>query len=145
MRNIIFGMIGTVMLGYSVLICFCIYGIQLREHEMNNRISQVVAANLEAYYVPDFLREEGYADKLPGIEQRVRNQVNQELEACSTFDSEIHSQVTCLDLDKGILSVVVEESYGIPTGNTMTRQYSRTAIMERNERPIRRGEAEHDL
>ncbi len=133
MRNIIFGMIGAIMIGYSTLICLSIYGIQLREHEMESRISQIAAANLEAYYVPEFLREEGFEEKLPKEEEKVKTQINQELERCSTLKSSILPREILVDLKRGLIHLSVEETYGIPTGKTMTRTYERTVIMERRE------------
>lgn len=132
MKNVLLGMIGGFLILYTAVISLSIYSISTRKNELENCLSQIVEDVLEANYVPEELRSEetriaGRAD----IEQQVRDAVGLRIPS----DSELQITILACDMEKGILSVRVDESYTMPNGATRNWYCAKTAVIDRKKEP----------
>lgn len=134
MKNVILGIYGIFLIVAVSMLGLCMYDIQARENEMNRCLSGIVQRNLEAYYVPEFARSEANLTKSGAdLDEEVEMRLCREVEAAITSDSALDIQVVCCDMNRGILSVAVTETYATPFCAQVSRTYHRTAIVDRRE------------
>lgn len=134
MKNILMGFVGSIVLMYSILISLTIYGIKLRENEMNRTLSQIGIEALENNYVPEFLRTEdsvAWSVECSNAEKKAKKQLKEDVEQCSNDDSQVEITILCCDMDKGLLSFEVKQDFSIPFGRSMSRSYARTILVDR--------------
>ena len=118
MKNIILGMIGAFVLIYTLIVGLILYGNQVRYNEMDNSLAQVLKQTLEEHYQ----KGDDY-----GIEE-----LTEDIKCRLSSDSQIEVIVHYMDLDKGIISVTIKESYQQLSGKVKTLEWSKTAIMDRS-------------
>lgn len=129
MKNVILGAYGIFLIIALTMLSLTVYGMQSRENEMNRCLSGIVRDTLEENYVPHFLQDEAEGKG----DDEVATELKQRIGEAIHTDSEVEIDVTCCDMEKGILSVVVTESYSTPLGTRTKRVYRRTAIVDRKE------------
>lgn len=127
MKNIILGIIGGFLIIYTAVIGLIVYGIQSRENEVQNALSEIVVDTLADYYVPEFLRDDDYE---PESAETIAQEITEELLRRISSDSEVAVTVIACDLDKGLLSVRVDEAYQLPNGSTRVWAFAKTAIVD---------------
>jgi hypothetical protein len=127
MKNVVLGMIGGILIIYTALISLTIYGIQSRKNEVENALSQVVVDTLKEHYVPEMFRDLDYS---PDSADSIGEEICGELERRITSDSEVTVTILSCDMDKGILSVRVDESYRLFDGTQREWSFSKTAIVD---------------
>jgi hypothetical protein len=127
MKNAVLGIIGGLLIIYTAVIALTIYGIQTRKNEVENVLSQIVVDTLKEHYVPEILRDIDYRPDLPSdIEAEIRD----ELALRITSDTEVRVTVLACDMDNGILSVRVDETYYLFNGAERNYSYAKTAIVD---------------
>jgi hypothetical protein len=127
MKNIIVGVFGGLIFFYTILISLSIYSVQSRKNELKNCLSEIVWQTLDSYYVPVVLRE---ADYEAADEELIEEELIEELERRLRSDSTYSITILACDMDKGILSVRVDERYSLPNGKEKRWHYAKTAIVE---------------
>ena len=127
MKNIILGIIGTFLVIYTAVISLTVYGVQSRKNEVENVLSGIVTETLAEYYVPEILRDEKY---VPANRTVVENTLSEELLRRITSDSDVQITIIACDMDKGILSARVDETYFLPNGTKKTWSFAKTAIVD---------------
>lgn len=127
MKNVIIGVFGGMMFFYTIMIAVSIYSVQSRKNELENCLSEIVWQTLDNYYVPKILRESDYE---PVSEEKVREEVSEEIERRMHSDSNYSITILACDMDMGILSVRVDEKYILPNGKEKSWHYAKTAVVE---------------
>ncbi len=115
------------MFFYTVMIAVSIYSVQSRKNELENCLSEIVWQTLDNYYVPKILRESDYE---PVSEEKVREEVTEEIERRMHSDSNYSITILACDMDMGFLSVRVDEKYILPNGKEKSWHYAKTAVVE---------------
>jgi hypothetical protein len=127
MKNAVLGIIGGLLIIYTAVIALTIYGIQTRKNEVENVLSQIVVDTLKEHYIPEILRDTDYRPDLPtDIEAEIRD----ELALRITSDTDVTITILACDMDKGILSVRVDETYYLFNGVERNYSHSKTAIVD---------------
>jgi hypothetical protein len=121
MKNIILGMIGSLIAVYTFVSCLGIYSISLRKNEMENNISRVIEQNLREYYG----KENGDADAAQSVKEELLGGLGS--------DSKVSIEIRACDMREGILSVSVEETFTMPGGKEKSVSCVKTAIVESEE------------
>lgn len=115
------------MIIYTAVISLTIYGIQSRENEVQNALSEIVVDTLSEYYVPEILRGSGY---VPEETEEIEREIREELLRRISSDTTVRVTVIACDMEKGILSVRVDETYQLPNGAQKVWAYAKTAIVD---------------
>ena len=119
MKNVILGILGAFILLFSTLICLGIYNIGVRKHQLESVLSHVVKHTLENGYQES--DETGY-------EMRLKSDIIEQLGTDANIEIVIHE----MDLQKGIVSVTLRESFRQFSGIVKELECTKTAIMERS-------------
>jgi hypothetical protein len=82
---------------------------------------------LKEHYVPEMFRDLDYS---PDSADSIGEEIRGELERRITSDSEVTVTILSCDMDKGILSVRVDESYRVFNGTQRDWSFSKTAIVD---------------
>lgn len=127
MKNVILGLFGGIVFIYSVIICLSIFTIQSRKNEVENCLAQIVEQTLEENYVPLLMRTNDYQVPDATI---VKNQIIKDIERRITSNSTYTITILACDMDKGILSVRIDEAYPMPMGKRRAWHFTKTAIVE---------------
>lgn len=161
MKQVIFGLLGTAMLIYTVISGLSVYSISSRRNEMENCIASVLKQNMDEYYVryvPMWVLETGeeaddeetddgemedggeageeelwkivYVPERKCSDAQVEAYVKQDIIARLCSDSRVTVSVFSCDMEQGILSVGVTETFYLPNGMTKTLQCSKTLVVE---------------
>lgn len=111
-------MIGVFITIYVVLIELNVYSIQTHKNELENCFSRVMQQTLE----------EGYSTK---DDAGAVQMLKQELADCLSHEENLNIAITCMDLQKGILSAVVTEDISLITGKKKSISVEKTVFMDR--------------
>ncbi|MCI7321763.1 MAG: hypothetical protein MR508_00400 [Lachnospiraceae bacterium] len=118
MKNIILGFTGCMLAICMVISCLSIYSISVRKNELENCTSQVVEQNLKTYYRSG--KESG----------EVVEALRQEFMLRLGSASQLSIDVKACDMEKGILSVRVSETFTLPGGQKKEVACAKTMIVE---------------
>lgn len=121
MKNIILIVIGVLIALYTITIGFSAFSTQTRKNELENNVSHIVASTLKNYYKN-------------GDEEQIRQEMIDEIEQSLGADANVVIAVRELDLQKGIISVKVEEHFANFNGKEKTLVCEKTVIMEQHMR-----------
>jgi hypothetical protein len=127
MKNTILGIVGGLLIIYTAVIALTIYGIQTRKNEVENVLSQIVVDTLKEHYVPEILRDMDYRPDPP---DDIETEIRDELALRITSDTDVTITILACDMDKGILSVRVDETYYLFNGVERNYSHSKTAIVD---------------
>ncbi len=128
MKNVILGIIGIFIVIYTVLISLSIYSVQSRKNELENCLSQVVEYVLEENYRP---KEMLYGTGIPKSNEEIAKEIEKLIRMRISSDTMVDVYILECDMEKGILSVRIEETYILPNGKIRTDSYAKTAIIDR--------------
>ena len=118
MKTIVLGFTGCMLVILTVISCLSIYGISARKNEIENCTAQVVEQNLRTFY------RSGASD------EEAREALRQELMVRLDSASQVSVDVRTCDMEKGILSVRVVESFTLPGGQKKEVACEKTMIVE---------------
>jgi hypothetical protein len=121
MKNIILGMIGSLIAVYTFVSCLSIYSISSRKNEMENSIAKVLEQNLREYYG----KENGDTDAAKSVKEDLLGGLGS--------DSTVSIDVLACDMSAGILSVAVKETFTLPGGKEKSVSCEKTIIVESEE------------
>lgn len=129
MKNIILGIFGAFLAVYTAIMGLCMYNIYARKDELDNCLSEVLESIMEEYYVGDcFVNfKNQYSDV------QIQKCVEEALRLRTNLDSDMEITFLACDMEKGILSVAVKESFPLPNGKTKTISAKKTLISDRTE------------
>jgi hypothetical protein len=127
MKNAVLGILGGLLIIYTAVIALTIYGIQTRKNEVENVLSQIVVDTLKEHYIPEILRDTDYRPDPP---TKIEAEIRDELALRITSDTDVTVTILSCDMDKGILSVRVDETYYLFNGAERTYSHSKTAIVD---------------
>lgn len=127
MKNVVLGVVGGFLLLYIAMIGLTIFGIQSRENELENCLSDIVLDEIKLHYIPPVLREPDYEPVSSGV---IQKEIRKELQYRITSDSDYSVELLACDMDKGLLSVCVVETYRLPNGKEKRWKYTKTAIID---------------
>jgi hypothetical protein len=94
---------------------------------VENVLSQIVVDTLREHYVPESLREPDYR---PDLQRDIEAEIRDELALRITSDTEVSVTILACDMDKGILSVRVDETYYLFNRAERNYSYAKTAIVD---------------
>jgi hypothetical protein len=103
---------------YTIASCLSIYSISARKNEMENCVAQVLDQTLKRYY-----GQENGSDK-------AKAQVKEALLEQLHSSSQVSIGVSACDMQAGILSVSVQETFTLPGGQEKTISCDKTIIVE---------------
>lgn len=118
MKNDILGITAIFITIYTVLIGLNIFSIQSHKQQMENHLSRIVKNTLESEYPI-------------GDETTALKMLEEEIGKVASEDAEISIEVQEMDLEKGVLSVLVTETFPTVTGTSKVLTFQKTAIMDR--------------
>lgn len=118
MKNTILGIVGIFITIYTIAISMELYNLQVRKNQLDNSVSRIVQKTLEDYYQGDNIQAKQALER--GIYESLHPSAKIELE------------ILALDMEKGIISIVVTEEYRQMNGKIRTEGINKTAIMERD-------------
>lgn len=118
MRNVILAFIGILITLYTFSLVFSVFSLQTRKNDLENHVARVVEDFLESAYQN-------------GSEQVVTQRLINELSQNVDDSGQLEVEVQALDLQKGIISVKVSETFRQFNGKERTIVCEKTAIMER--------------
>lgn len=118
MKNAILGVLGACILFYTTLIGLGVYNTGVRKNEVDNILSQVVKQTLEEGYGQTNAKE---------WETKLKENILLRLGS----DSDVEIVIDCMDLEKGIIHVMVQETFWQINGKRKILEWEKTAIMER--------------
>ena len=118
MKNAILGVLGACILFFTTLIGLGVYNTGVRKNEVDNILSQVVKQTLEEGYGQTNAKE---------WETKLKENILLRLGS----DSDVEIVIDCMDLEKGIIHVMVQETFWQINGKRKILEWEKTAIMER--------------
>ena len=119
MKQVIYGMVcGIMILLFSVMLVV-LQSRSVRQEELKLSLTEAMEAAMKQMENGQFSTDRELAD---AFAECFRSQINS--------DSSFRIHVACADVNKGILSVEVEQSYPYINGNTGNISCSRTMILE---------------
>ncbi len=122
MKHVILSMVGMLIIFYTITIGFSVLSTQTRKNELENNLARIVEVTLENYYL------NGYGEaELSELQQNLINEIEESLGE----DADVLVQIQAFDMQKGIISVRVEESYQQFNGKTKILSCEKTAIVEK--------------
>jgi hypothetical protein len=121
MKNIILGMIGSLIAVYTFVSCLGIYSISSRKNEMENCVAQVLEQNLREHYGKE------------GGDSEAAQSVKEDLLGSLGSDSQVSIDIRACDMSAGIISVSVKETFTLPGGQEKSVSCEKTVIVESEE------------
>lgn len=118
MKNVILAMLGIAICFYTITIGFSVFSTQTRKNELETSVARIVESTLEENY-KEVEEEAILASMIEEITQALGGK------------EDVTVQVQQMDLQKGIISVRVEESFRQFNGQTKTLSCEKTVIVER--------------
>lgn len=138
MKNIFLGVIGMFLLLYTTVLQLGVFQINTRENEIENCLSEVLESTLKNhYYGLDNLNsavcERIPKEYLPGYleEEEIAHQVAEDIKLRLGSDSQVDITILACDMEKGILSAEVTQTFLMPGGKEKTLSGKKTVIVER--------------
>ena len=140
MKNIFLGIIGMFLLLYTVVLQLGMFQINSRKNEIENCLSEVLESTLkDNYYLMDN-RNPGVCENVsrennPGYlnQEEIIDQVTEDISLRLGSDSQLNIRVLACDMEKGILSAEIVETFLLPGGHKKTISGRKTVIVEREE------------
>lgn len=120
MKNLIMGILCSVIGVLTILSCLGIYSISVRKNEMDNSVSAVVKQTLKNCYASAADAE---------AEQYMRRELLGRLGS----DSKVAITVHACDMAQGILSVTVTEEFYLPNRRKKVLRCQKTVIVDAKE------------
>lgn len=130
MKSIILGIFATLTAIYTMLISISIYSVSVRKNEVEKSLQLVLWSAMDRYYVPDGFEDEGVSYSL--INKEVEENIIFDIEDRLQADSDIDANVYVCDMEKGIISAAVDETFYLPLGGKRTVSCSKTIIVDRD-------------
>jgi hypothetical protein len=130
MKQIVFGVVGAVLLVVSLMAAMTVLGRTSRENEMDDILSAAVDETLsnltekQAYSIAD--EEEFAADFCESLLQEIKTGT----EDAADENLKIQVDITGIDVEKGLLSVQVTEWFTYPNGSIGSITRNATALLE---------------
>lgn len=117
MKAVILGVIGAFIMVYTVITGLCVYNTETRYEEMENSLSQVIKQTLEVNYGKQ-TTEEHKKQLVADIKYRMGS------------DSDVEVVIHSMNLQKGIISVTVKETFTQLNGQEKQLEWKKTVIMD---------------
>ena len=130
MKNLVLAMLGVMIGIYTMGIVFCIYSLETRKNALEEHVSRVLLRTLEQEYQGQ--------DK---HQDQVRKALEEELALDVGPNGQVEVEIGYLDLEKGIIHVVVQEHFLQFNGKERTIRCEKTAIVDILESPAFRAGA----
>ena len=119
MKNVILILLGILIVLYTITIAFSAFTTQTRKNELEKNVSRIVESALKNYYKQ-------------WNEEQVQEELIEEIVQCLGENANVVVTVQACDLQKGIISVRVEETFWSFNGKSKTLVCEKTAIMEQH-------------
>lgn len=130
MKNVILGIVGSMIVLYTVILSLGIYSVSVREDELDSCVAEVMMTTMKRYYVAEELAGVG-GDMDTVDEGRVREELEKCLRERLHSASEVNITIRECNMTLGILSVSVEEIFMIPNGKKKKILCEKTLIDDR--------------
>ncbi len=118
MKNIILTMIAVALLFYTIGIGFSVMAVQVRKNSLEQHVSRIAERALK----------EGYKSK---DREGTTALILKDLHLALGKDAEFHLEILAMDLEKGLLSIGIEEQYKQFNGKERSLRVEKTVLMER--------------
>jgi len=118
MKNVILTVIGLCIVLLTITISFSVFSIQKRKTELEDVVARVTLSVLEEYYTKTDTKRAKWT-----LYQGITNNL--------AADAEVNIVIQEMDLQKGILSVKVEERFQQFNGKIKTLVCEKTVLMEK--------------
>lgn len=123
MKNVILAMIGILITLYTIVISFQIMQVQIHKNTLDNCVARIVENHLE----------NGFAVR---SNEEVRQAITQDIMASLGAETDVAIDVRKIDMDKGIISICVSETFSTLSGQKRTISCAKTAIVEREDMTV---------
>ncbi len=120
MKQVILAMVGTLVIVYVVMISFSVFSTQTRKNDLENHVGRIIESALKEQYQI-------------GDEEEIAKRLTQEIITSLGNEEATTVQIKALDLDKGIISVLVEQEFMQFNGKLRKVACEKTVIMEQKE------------
>ena len=129
MKNIILGLIASMLTIYLVVISISIYSVYVRKNEMDKCLSQTLFSSMDRHYISRIMMPQNMASEESEVEEELINDIEDRL----TSDSEVQVNIRICDMEQGIISAEIRESFVLPFGIKKEIITSKTIIADREE------------
>lgn len=129
MKNIILGLIGSVLVLYTILLSLGMYSLSVRRNELSNSLAEVMESIMEKYYMTEE-RKEFLSVDTAELETEVCNLIQEELSLRLTADSDVEIRISACDMEKGLLAVCAKETFRMPNGRMREISCEKTLIAD---------------
>ena len=137
MKNIFLGIIGMFLLLDTAVLQLGMFQIYSRKNEINNCLSEVLESTLNDHYYTMEDKNPGVCEtvseeSLPGYlsEEEIAVQVTEDLKLRLKSDLDLKITILACDMEKGILSVEVTETFLLPDGSKKEVSGKKTVIVD---------------
>lgn len=137
MKNIFLGIIGMFLLLDTAVLQLGMFQIYSRKNEINNCLSEVLESTLKDHYYTTEDKNPGVCEmvseeSLPGYlsQEEIAVQVTEDLKLRLKSDLDLEITILACDMEKGILSVEVTETFLLPDGSKKEVSGKKTVIVD---------------
>lgn len=127
MKNVILGLVGSLIIVYTVALTLGIYNMNIRKNELENCVSAVLENVLTEYYEGYLSMNEAMIPDANIVSKQVKDNIIQRVKN----PEELVVDVIACDIKKGIISVRVNENFGLPGGIRKDISMKKTIIVDR--------------
>ena len=135
MKNLVLTLLGVMIGIYTIGICFSIYSLETRKNALEEHVSRVLQRTLEQEY-RGMNKYQGHNQIQVRDEEQVRKDLKEELALDVGQNGQVEVEIGYLDLEKGIIHVVVQEHFLQFNGKERTIRCEKTAIVDAMENPV---------
>lgn len=132
MKNVIMGVIGGLLVVYTIVLTLGLYSVNVRKNEVNNCVAAVLGTTMSRYYEQNDVTPYSEVVNNALVENEIKAQIMERLNS----DSEVSIRVNACDINKGIISVNVQEKFVMPGGIEKTIDCKKTVIIDKSIREI---------
>lgn len=125
MKQVILTMVGMILVFYTITIGFSVFSTQTRKNELENNVARIVEAALTKNC-------QIYGEQPIALQEKEISFLKQNLieEITASIGEDVLVQILAFDMEKGIVSVRVEETYEQFNGKTKAISCEKTVILE---------------
>lgn len=126
MKNAVLGIVCSLILIYTLVLSLSAYSVCIRKNQMEKTISSVLMSAMNKYYKPNMYS----MDKLSIDDMQVEKEIIENIELQLDSASQLEAVVYVCDMQKGIISAKVKESFKLPMGQVKELTCSKVIIAD---------------
>lgn len=131
MKNMILGIFGGFMVIYIVALTLSIYSICVRKNEVENCLAASLESTMKRYYGNKMFTVGNFTQNCDVDNNYIEDELICDIETRLQSDSKVDITIYVCDLEKGIISAKVEETFELPVGIEKNISCTKTIVADR--------------